>query len=162
MVETNPFSLCQGSSAGDGCGGDFSNKTKPGLCDKCGALETANETEAKAIENIPQCLECGAIGKYIKTEKCVNYARKEKTQGAVQRASQAQTAAVAACPHTWNARMQPPPPRPQAGSSTQVIKRPLTLRHITVCIEAFQLKLLKPVGWLGSNSRAFPDATMFG
>ncbi|KAJ7133798.1 hypothetical protein C8R46DRAFT_1362338 [Mycena filopes] len=111
--------------------------------------------------DIPQCLECGAIGKYIKNEKCVNCGKKEKANGAAQRASQAQSLAVATRPGAFAARMNPPQ-RPQAGSSTQVIKRPLTSRHITVCIEAFHLRSLKAVGWLGSNSRAFPAATMFG
>ncbi|KAJ7912786.1 hypothetical protein B0H13DRAFT_1874497 [Mycena leptocephala] len=162
MADSN---LCRNDRPGDGCNGDFPNKTTPGLCPKCQALDTAATQDHKdKIQSIPQCLECGALGQYIKNEKCTGCLRKEKAQVAEQNASQAKNTAIVARPGAWAARMQPPPNGGQTSSSSSqtIIKRSPQVRYITICIEAFNLRTLKAVGWLGSNSRAFPDYTMFG
>ncbi|KAJ7257227.1 hypothetical protein B0H12DRAFT_1218502 [Mycena haematopus] len=154
--------------ATDGCSSDFPNKTNPGLCQRCQNLEAATSSEERAkIESLPQCLECGAIGKNITNEKCINCVRKEKArataQATAQTASQAQTAALVARPGAWAVRNQVANSHAQtSSSSTQIVKRPGNSRFITICIEALHLQTLKAVGWLGSNSRAFPDSTMFG
>lgn len=89
----NDNSLCHTDKPGDGCNGSFPNKTLSGLCLKCQGLEAATTEEEKAridvcvtifdcgliltcFKNIPQCLECGAIGKHIKNEKCATCMRK--------------------------------------------------------------------------------------
>jgi hypothetical protein len=85
--------LCCSSTPGEGCNGYFPNKTAPGLCGKCTALDNATSEEMKTridicgglvflvcltyiFQSIPQCAECGALGQYIKNEKCPSCLRK--------------------------------------------------------------------------------------
>ncbi|KAJ6538060.1 hypothetical protein B0H19DRAFT_1270430 [Mycena capillaripes] len=151
--------LCCSSTPGEGCNGYFPNKTAPGLCAKCTSLDNATSEEMKTkIESIPQCAECGALGQYIKNEKCASCLRKEKSRVSQQNASQAQNAALITRPNAFSARNLAPP---QAKHSP-VVKRTPGERMITICIEAFHLQTNKPIGWLGCNSRAFTDRTMFG
>ncbi|KAJ6474301.1 hypothetical protein C8R45DRAFT_1103274 [Mycena sanguinolenta] len=161
MADNDDFSLCP---AVDGCGSNFPNKTISGPCQRCKTLEAATAQEKAKIENLPQCLECGVIGKNISNEKCVTCIRKEKNQVATaSQASQVKTAATLARPGAWAARMTSNQAQ-MSSSATQVVKRPVNsrTRYITVCIEALHIGTSKSVGWLGANSRAFPDSTMFG
>ncbi|KAJ7684212.1 hypothetical protein DFH06DRAFT_1738 [Mycena polygramma] len=154
--------ICRNDQPGAGCAGEFPNKTTDGLCIQCQARDAATTEEQKAkIDSIPQCDECGAFGQHIKDHKCTGCMRKERLDTAARLASQAQKAAIIARPGAHAVRSQPPNGQANS-SSTSIIKRSPQARFITICIEAFSLGNLKAVGWLGSNSRAFADNTMFG
>ncbi|KAJ7924154.1 hypothetical protein B0H13DRAFT_2315764 [Mycena leptocephala] len=153
--------LCCSSTPGEGCNGYFSNKTALGLCGKCTGLD--NATGETRIDPIPQCAECGALGQYIKNEKCPSCLRKEKSRVSQQNASQAQNAALIARPNAFSARnLALSQGQAPASTTAPVVKRTPGERMITICIEAFHLQTNKPIGWLGCNSRAFADRTMFG
>ena len=44
----NDISQCHGPVAGDGCGGNYPNKTSAGLCEKCTSIEGAGTKEEEA------------------------------------------------------------------------------------------------------------------
>ncbi|KAJ6463846.1 hypothetical protein C8R47DRAFT_77716 [Mycena vitilis] len=154
--------VCRNDQPGAGCAGEFPNKTTDGLCLQCEARDAATTEEQRdKINSIPQCDECGAFGQHIKDHKCSGCMRKERQDATARLALQAQKAAVIARPGAHAVRSQPPNGQANS-SSTSIIKRLPQARFITICIEAFSLGNLKAVGWLGSNSRAFADSTMFG
>ncbi|KAJ7903270.1 hypothetical protein B0H13DRAFT_2335124 [Mycena leptocephala] len=156
--------LCCSSTSSEGCNGYFLDKTALGLCGKCAGLDNATSEEMKTrIDSILQCAECGALGQYIKNEKCPSCLRKEKSRVSQQNASQAQNAAHIARPNAFSARnLALSQGQAPASMTTPVVKRTPGERMITICIEAFHLQINKPIGWLGCNSRAFADRTMFG
>ncbi|KAK7046459.1 hypothetical protein R3P38DRAFT_3257815 [Favolaschia claudopus] len=145
----------------EGCGTDFPNKTTPGLCLRCKNIDEADTDEKKEMyKNMPQCLECGAIGKNIADNQCNTCKRAERDLAKANTASQTKAAAAAARPGAWSLRNGLTTTQNKASSSTtQTLRR--GTRLITICIETLNLNTNKPIGWLGSNSRAFPDSTMF-
>ncbi|KAJ7481997.1 hypothetical protein FB451DRAFT_1237762 [Mycena latifolia] len=93
---SNDPTQCRGSKAGDGCNGEFLNKTNPGLCLKCQSLvdAAADEQEQTRIEEIPQCFGCGGFGKNVKDNKCTRCQRKETEEAAQMIATQTKKAAL--------------------------------------------------------------------
>ncbi|KAJ7729852.1 hypothetical protein DFH07DRAFT_969369 [Mycena maculata] len=109
-MATVDISRGQGTNVGDGCNGGFPNKNTLGLCQKCHSLETAKDEEERTrLDNIPQCLECGTLGKHIKNNKCGSCSRKETDEATQRNASQAKNAAIIARPGAWTIRNQQPP-----------------------------------------------------
>ncbi|KAJ7100834.1 hypothetical protein B0H15DRAFT_995494 [Mycena belliarum] len=152
---------CRGTVPGDGCNGEYLNKTNTGLCQKCHALDQAStEEEQSRIEAIPQCYDCGGFGKNIKDNKCAKCQRKATEENVQYRASQTKHAALVARPGAWTARTQQPN-RTLPPPATNAVSRRLP-RQITIYVEAISLRHGKPIAFLGNNSRAFPEHTMFG
>ncbi|KAJ7633202.1 hypothetical protein FB45DRAFT_1058160 [Roridomyces roridus] len=161
--------LCKGSNLGDGCNGEFPNKTTPGLCQKCALLEKAGDDDAAKdkFESYPQCIDCGAAAKNIRNDMCSSCGRKNAAQASQTTASQIKDAAVAARSNAFPARQlsqrqsQPVPTQSRTNSSQP--RSAKGIRQITLSIEALHAvkTTIHPVSWLGAHSRSFPETTMF-
>ncbi|KAJ7451477.1 hypothetical protein B0H11DRAFT_2246339 [Mycena galericulata] len=102
----NNTEKCQGPSPGDGCGDIFPRKKNSGLCHRCDAIEKAATDEEKTkMKNIPQCSECGKIGKNISDSKCGVCKREDAEKATRERAESAKATAIQVRPDAHAARM---------------------------------------------------------
>ncbi|KAJ6572928.1 hypothetical protein B0H10DRAFT_1964296 [Mycena sp. CBHHK59/15] len=149
---------CSGPNAGDGCNGEFPNKTTPGLCNLCQSLEDAQNDEARQkIEALPQCFECGILGKNIKNNKCGTCQRQEMQQ--VQRTPPMLFVPRLGLRECLLLKLLINLQNHSSASATHTPVSARQVRQITVCVEAVRHN--KPIGRLGVVSRAFPESIMF-
>ncbi|KAJ7074934.1 hypothetical protein B0H15DRAFT_962385 [Mycena belliarum] len=157
----------------DGCGGTFPKKTESGLCHRCHALENIGHGDMTALQMIPQCLDCGKIGKNISNSKCVTCVRQaimilsmfeDAEAKTLQNAQNVRTSASLVRTEAWKNRTgsqmprdAPPAPSPARNLATR------DNRYINVHTTPYLLGKKNKTSYtrMGSLSRAYKESFHF-